>query len=98
MNKRILKLFNEAGFHQPEMERLGIEDKFEKFAELIVRECINCCESVISDPVPESVDTWLNGGEQCIQEIKEHFGLGMSVEDKKQLIKDLLGVNNDTKS
>ena len=92
MNKRILKLFNEAGFHQPEMERLGIEDKFEKFAELIVRECIGCCEQVISDPVPESVDTWLNGGEQCIQEINQHFGLGMSVEDKKQLIKDLLGV------
>ena len=64
----------------------------EKFAELIVRECIGCCEQVISDPVPESVDTWLNGGSQCIQEIKEHFGLGMSVADKKQLIKDLLGV------
>ena len=62
------------------------------FAELIVRECVRCCEQVISDPVPQSVDTWLNGGEQCIQEIKEHFGLGMSVEDKKQLIKDLLGV------
>ena len=46
-----------------------------KFAELIVRECIGCCESVISDPVPESVDTWLNGGSQCIQEIKEHFGV-----------------------
>ena len=98
MNKRIQKLFNEAGFHQPKMERLGIEDKFEKFAELIIRECIGCCEQAISDPVPESVDTWLNGGEQCIQEIKEHFGLGMSVEDKKQLIKDLLGVSNDTKS
>ena len=40
MNKRLLHLFNEAGFHQPEMERLGIEQKFEKFAELIVRECI----------------------------------------------------------
>ena len=39
MNKRILHLFNEAGFHQPEMERMGIEYKFEKFAELIVREC-----------------------------------------------------------
>ena len=64
----------------------------EKFAELIVKECIGCCEQVISDPVPESVDTWLNGGEQCIQEIKQHFGLGMSVADKKQLIKDLLGV------
>ena len=47
----------------------------EKFAELIVRECIGCCESVISDPVPEGVDTWLNGGEQCIQEIKQHFGV-----------------------
>ena len=47
----------------------------EKFAELIVRECIGCCESVISDPVPESVDTWLNGGSQCIDEIKQHFGV-----------------------
>ena len=46
-----------------------------KFAELIVRECIGCCEQVISDPVPESVDTWLNGGSQCIQEIKHHFGM-----------------------
>ena len=47
----------------------------EKFAELIVRECIGCCEQVISDPVPESVDTWLNGGSQCISEIKQHFGI-----------------------
>lgn len=39
MNKRIEHLFNEAGFHKPEAERLGIEHKFEKFAELIVREC-----------------------------------------------------------
>lgn len=46
-----------------------------KFAELIVRECIGCCEQVISDPVPESVNTWLNGGEQCIDEIKKHFGV-----------------------
>ena len=46
-----------------------------KFAELIVRECIGCCEQVISDPVPESVDTWLNGGSQCIQEIKQHLGV-----------------------
>ena len=46
-----------------------------KFAELIVRECIGCCEQVISDPVPESVDTWLNGGTQCIDEIKQHFGV-----------------------
>ena len=52
---------------------LGTE--VEKFAELIVGECIGCCEQVISDPVPKSVDTWLNGGSQCIQEIKQHFGI-----------------------
>lgn len=52
-----------------------IREYNQKFAELIVRECIGCCEQVISDPVPESVDTWLNGGEQCVQEIKEHFGI-----------------------
>ena len=46
-----------------------------RYTELIVRECIGCCEQVISDPVPESVDTWLNGGSQCIDEIKQHFGV-----------------------
>jgi hypothetical protein len=45
------------------------------FAELIVRECLGCCEQVISDPVPKSVDTWVNGGTQCIDEIKQHFGV-----------------------
>ena len=63
MNKRILKLFNEAGFHQPEMERLGIEDKFEKFAELIVRECI----SELSD----TFDMTIEEGNH----LKEHFGV-----------------------
>ena len=73
MNERIKELAREAGLlvYNPE----GIPTKLEKFAELIVRECIGCCEQVISDPVPESVDTWLNGGEQCIDEIKQHFGV-----------------------
>jgi hypothetical protein len=55
----------------------SIETLFEeKFAELIVRECIGCCEQVISDPVPNYyIDTWLNGGSQCIDEIKRHFGV-----------------------
>ena len=101
MNERILELAVEANDqtgNKFDLNYKELDSFLEKFAELIVRECIGCCEQVISDPVPESVDTWLNGGEQCIQEIKQHFGLGMSVEDKKQLIKDLLGVNNDTKS
>ena len=73
MNERIKELAQQAGCS---IDGMGYgEGNVEKFAELIVRECIGCCEQVISDPVPESVDTWLNGGEQCIQEIKQHFGV-----------------------
>ena len=71
LSPQLLKLVQAAGpgYSQANPEWV------KKFAELIVRECIGCCEQVISDPVPESVDTWLNGGSQCIQEIKEHFGI-----------------------
>ncbi len=65
----------------------------EKFAELVVEECLLCCERVISDPVPKSIDTFEQGGIHCMDEIKEHFGVGMSTEEKKTLIKELLGVN-----
>jgi hypothetical protein len=47
----------------------------EKFAELIVKECLLCCEQVISDPVPKSVDTFEQGGIHCMDEIKQHFGV-----------------------
>ena len=78
MNDRIENCLYQAG-----LTAQGCWDEFddyarqgiEKFAELIVRECIGCCEQVISDPVPKSVDTWLNGGSQCIGQIKEHFGV-----------------------
>jgi hypothetical protein len=64
MNKQIEHLFNEAGFHKPEMERLGIEHKFEKFAELIVRECAEVagCNGHVS-------------GFALGDLIKEHFGV-----------------------
>ena len=77
MNERIRELLNEATVGlEPDLspQRTVTLNELEKFAELIVAECIGCCEQVISDPVPESVDTWLNGGEQCIQEIKSKLG------------------------
>jgi hypothetical protein len=67
MNKRLLHLFNEAGFHQPEMERLGIEHKFEKFAELIVRECVQLCQECIDDGCVEA--------QEPMTKIKQHFGV-----------------------
>lgn len=47
----------------------------EALAERIVGECIGCCEQVISDPVPESVDTFEQGGIHCIDEIRQHLGI-----------------------
>ena len=75
MNKRIEKLATEVGISIEYLTNTKQLVLIEKFAELVVRECIGCCEQVISDPVPESVDTWLNGGSQCISEIKQHFGV-----------------------
>ena len=105
MNERIQELAEQAGMYvdlngNPWPKWMGAEEcevaYTKKFAELIVRECIGCCEQVISDPVPKSVDTFEQGGIHCMDEIKKHFGVdGMSTEDKKTLIKELLGVKND---
>jgi hypothetical protein len=96
MNERIKELAGQTGIIDVELLNDSQSKMLEKFAELIVRECIGCCEQVISDPVPESVDTFEQGGIHCIDEIKQHFGVGMSTEDKKTLIKELLGVKNET--
>lgn len=50
MNKRVLHLFNNAGFHFPEMERLGIEPEFDKFVKLIIEECVNHIKTVENTP------------------------------------------------
>ena len=61
-----------------------------KFAELIVEECINVCKSRVGN------SDYNTGRLHCVSDIRERFGLnGMSTEDKKTLIKELLGVKND---
>ena len=78
MNERAKQLALQALKH-PDNDNDGLtvfdNDELEKFAELIVRECIGCCEQVISDPVPKSVDTFEQGGIHCMNEIKQHFGV-----------------------
>ena len=86
MNKRILKLFNEAGFHQPEMERLGIEHKFEKFAELIVKELVadiqvegsNIYYNRYNDQGCITVHYFVDGdpNRMCGESVKAEFGDG----------------------
>ncbi len=65
-------------------------DHFEywKFAELIVRECV---EIAYEYDAPKMSGPGMIIGNR----IEAHFGVGMSVEDKKTLIKELLGVKND---
>ena len=59
----------------------------ERFAELIVEECINVCKSRVGN------SDYNTGRLHCVSDIRERFGLnGMSTEDKKTLIKELLGV------
>jgi hypothetical protein len=72
MNERIRELWVQAGYHA---DAYDMFTNMEKFAELIVKECIGCCEQVISDTVPKSIDTFEQGGIHCMDEIKQHFGV-----------------------
>ena len=64
------------------------EDFNQKFAELIVKECI--------DIAYKYDEPKLSGPGMIIgNRIEEHFGVGMSMEDKKNLIKELLGVKTN---
>ena len=61
----------------------------EKFAELIVEECINVCKSRVGN------SDYNTGRLHCVSDIRERFEFGMTTEEKKTLIKELLGVKND---
>jgi len=81
MNERIKELYLHA-FPPSLNDSTVCRMSAEKFAELIVREC---CQKLEDDGMVE-----------VVIEMKQHFGVdGMSTEDKKTLIKELLGVKND---
>ena len=87
MNERIRQLYEQAHIERrqeyfssvvdPTIKSVSVTRHFDLdlFAELIVEECLLCCERVISDPVPKSIDTFEQGGIHCMDEIKEHFGV-----------------------
>jgi hypothetical protein len=66
MNERIKKLAEQAGMHDFVLEAMGIGEEFEKFAELIVAECIDA----VSDCSVEYCTR-----PQIVNEIKQHFGV-----------------------
>jgi hypothetical protein len=92
MNERIRELAEQAQQYAEYVTPQGLEwfNNFkEKFAELIVNECINVCKSRVGN------SDYNTGRLHCVSDIREHFRFGMSTEDKKNLIKELLGVKND---
>ena len=93
MNERIKELKQQATIEHPIGHGIvKYEFSPELFAELIVRECIDIAQDRANFPgYPPNVVN------DIIDEIREHFGVdGMNTEDKKTLIKELLGVKNET--
>ena len=69
MNERIKELAEQAG--STHKQNLGVyqfyTDELEKFAELIVRECMRLCQECIDDGCVEA--------EEPLSKIKQHFGV-----------------------
>ena len=78
MNERTQQLAEQAGMYvdlygKPWPKSMSAEEceaAYKKFAELIVRECLN-----IVEPDEDSGDEWCVTLKGTAQEIKEHFGV-----------------------
>jgi hypothetical protein len=68
MNERIKELLEQAGVKYVTMPK---DTVYEKFAELIVRECVEHLESSVLVPNIEHSRTKT----KCVRAIKEHFGV-----------------------
>jgi hypothetical protein len=82
MNERIKQLADEAGLYDFVIESMGINEEMEKFAELIVRECINeiayigKANEVFGDRTDKGgLNHILWTTETAIEKIKQHFGV-----------------------
>ena len=66
MNERIIELAEQAGFENGHQDRYGnsLSQEMEKFAELIVRDCMLICEDVMKKD---------NSALGCWSEIKRTF-------------------------
>jgi hypothetical protein len=81
MNERIRELREQAGMHDFVLEAMGIGEEFEKFAELIVRECLDIVEAQ-KESLCENQAAWSHddyGYERAVNDsvemVKKHFGV-----------------------
>ena len=69
MNQRIKELANQAGFNPYNYEGANAE-LFKKFAELLVRECMEVAHPKLTD-----VGEWAAGMRLVQKRLKQHFGV-----------------------
>jgi len=70
MNERIKALAVEAEFSEKDLHIQG--DNFQKFAELIVSECVMLCDKVYEQNDNVKIQA---GATFCREDIKKHFGV-----------------------
>lgn len=76
MNQRIRELLKQAEERYPKHLAVAVpevvlrQDALEKFAELIVKECIQVCNSRVGN------SDYNTGRMHCASDLKEHFGVG----------------------
>jgi len=86
MNERIRELVKQAGGHisirnlmsNPVQHRESIElwdDRIEKFAELIVRECINGIANDTANYEGVGMMSYYQGVQDAVKSIRKHFGV-----------------------
>ena len=69
MNERIRELMSQAGFDPAAIERMGVMPQAEKFAELIVKECVAQCWSV------SELEHKGYAVSECSKRIRKYFGV-----------------------
>jgi hypothetical protein len=77
MNERITELMEEAGIYDFVVESMGINEEMEKFAELIVQECISINrQRMFSEYEGDSHRVAHNNALLCAtSDMFEHFGV-----------------------
>jgi len=82
MNERIRQLAEQARIkdHWSMDERRYLTNYLDeqKFAELIVRECVQVCEPILDEPYEDMTEFGkglVEGQDVAIERIKEHFGV-----------------------
>ena len=71
MNERIKELAAKSNFGHMENDNVVYDYRLEKFAELIVKECIAICQDIDGE---DNIDA-KSGRQDCAVEIQEYFGV-----------------------